>query len=318
MLDFVNSSEEILAAFKTYYETAALADVTDPNLVFDLRAKLDASGHYDAFEVERVVTVSLDPKATHGDLSAAIAPIAQRLLNAFATAKGQFQTAKAAGDDAARQEAADAMNALVLFKNDMSAFLRLYSFLSQIFDYGTTAIEARSIFYRRLIPLLEFGREREGVDLSKVILTHHKLTDRGQTSLSLGGGGEKLQPLTGTGTGSIQEKEKALLAEILAKLNDLFVGDLTDDDRLTYSNVVLKTKLLENATLVEQANSNTKEQFANSPALAQAILDAIIDALEAHSTMSRQALDSQAVRDGLKDILLGPGRIYEALRAKAE
>ena len=57
ILDFVNSSEEILAAFKTFYETAELEDVTDPNLVYDLRAKLDGSGHYDDFEVDRVVAV---------------------------------------------------------------------------------------------------------------------------------------------------------------------------------------------------------------------------------------------------------------------
>lgn len=38
VLDFVNSSEEILAAFQTYYETASLENVTDPNLVYDLRA----------------------------------------------------------------------------------------------------------------------------------------------------------------------------------------------------------------------------------------------------------------------------------------
>ena len=43
----------ILDAFRTYYETAELADVTDPNIVFNLRAKLDASGHYDDFEVDR-------------------------------------------------------------------------------------------------------------------------------------------------------------------------------------------------------------------------------------------------------------------------
>jgi type I restriction enzyme R subunit len=32
--------------------------------------------------------------------------------------------------------------------------------------------------------------------------------------------------------------------------------------------------------------------------------------------MSRQALDSAQVREGLKDILLGPGQLYEALRSK--
>jgi type I restriction enzyme R subunit len=41
VVDFVNDPEEILAAFQTYYATAELADVTDPNLVFDLRMKLD-------------------------------------------------------------------------------------------------------------------------------------------------------------------------------------------------------------------------------------------------------------------------------------
>ncbi len=57
-----------------------------------------------------------------------------------------------------------------------------------------------------------------------------------------------------------------------------------------------------------------KAQFAASPTLANEILNAIMDALSAHETMSSQALNSQKVRDGLKDILLGPGQLYEALR----
>ena len=43
-------------------------------------------------------------------------------------------------------------------------------------------------------------------------------------------------------------------------------------------------------------------------------MDAIIDALDAHTTMSKQALDSEAVRSGLKDVLMGPAGLYEALR----
>jgi len=317
ILDFVNSSEDILKAFRTYYETATLADVTDPNIVFDLRAKLDAAGHYDNFEVERVVRMEVDPKATHADLVAAISPVADRLLKAFKAAQDRLQAARDAEDHPKAKEAQDELNALLLFKNDMGAFLRLYSFLSQIFDYGNTAIEARSIFYRRLVPLLEFGRERTDVDVSKIVLTHHKLKSQGQQKLSLGGDAEPLQPLTATGTGTLQEKEKARLAEILAKLNDLFQGDVTDDDQLVYVNNVLKGKLMENQTLVQQANHNSKQQFSSSPALAKAILDAVIDAFEAHSTMSRQALDSEHVREGLKEVLLGPGQLYESLRATA-
>lgn len=70
------------------------------------------------------------------------------------------------------------MAVLVLFKGDMGAFNRLYAFLSQIFDYGNTDIEKRFIFYKRLIPLLEFGRERSRRPV-KVVLTHHTLRDEG-------------------------------------------------------------------------------------------------------------------------------------------
>lgn len=46
------------------------------------------------------------------------------------------------------------------------------------------------------------------------------------------------------------------------------------------------------------------------------VMNAIMDALSAHSTMSKQALDSERVREGLKDILMGPGKLYEGLRDK--
>ena len=317
VLDFVNSSDEVLTAFKAYYETAELESVTDPNLVFNLRAKLDSAGHYDEFEVDRVVKVELDPKATQGQLIGALESVVDRLLRRYRTAQERMKIALAREDQTAAEEAQSEINALLLFKKDMGTFQRMYSFLSQIFDYGNTAVEKRFIFYRRLIPLLEFGREREGIDLSKVVLTHYGVRNQGERNLPLGEGEQsKLKPLSESGTGSLQEKEKARLAEILAKVNDLFEGDLTDDDRLVYVNNVLKGKLLESETLVQQAESNTKEQFANSPDLSNELMSAIMDAFAAHSAMSKQALDSPKVREGLKDILLGPGQLYEALRGQ--
>ncbi|MHB1681505.1 MAG: type I restriction endonuclease subunit R [Bacilli bacterium] len=316
ILDFVNDAEEILVAFKTYYETAELAGVSDPNLVYDLRARLDVSGNYDDNEVERVVAVELNPKASQSELSAALEPVADRLLKRYKAAQDALKFAKAKQDANVEQEAKNEMNAMILFKRNLGTFLRVYTFLSQIFDYGNTAIEKRSIFYKRLLPLLEFGREREGVDLSRVLLTHHKLKNQGMRDLPLGGGEEeKLKPLTDLGTGDVQEKERALLAEIIAKVNDLFDGELTDEDKLVYVNHVLKGKLLESDILVQQAMNNTKEQFANSPDLANELMNAIMDAFVAHSTMSKQALDSEKIRRGLKDILLGPAHLYEALRS---
>jgi type I restriction enzyme R subunit len=318
VVDFVNDPEEVLTAFKTYYDTAELADVTDPHRVFDLRMKLDAAGFYDEYEVNRVIAVEMNPHAKQSELTAALEPVVSRLLHRYKAAQDRLKAAQAKHDAKAAEEARNELNALMLFKHDMGAFQRLYAFLSQIFDYGNTAIEKRYLFYKRLLPLLEFGREREGIDLSKVILTHHNLKNQGKRSLALEGGNyPKLTPITEAGAGAVQEKEKTYLSEIIAKVNDLFEGELSDDDRLVYVNHVLKGKLLESDILVQQAANNTKEQFRNSPDLSNELMNAIIDAFEAHSAMSKQALDSEKVRSGLREILLGPARLYESLRERS-
>ena len=315
VIDFVNDPAEVLEAFKAYYATAELATTTDPNLVFNLRAKLDAGGHYDDFEVDRVVAVELNPKAKQSDLVAALDPVVDRLMKRYKAAQQALNAAREKQDDGGVQTAQDELNALILLRSDMGAYVRLYTFLSQIFDYGNTAIEKRAIFYKRLIPLLEFGREREGIDLSKVVLTHHNLKDMGKRPMQLGdGAAPKLEPITEAGSGSIQEKEKAYLAAIIEKVNDLFEGDLSDQDKLVYVNNVIKGKLLESEKLRQQASNNTKEQFANSPDLKSELLNAIMGALDAHNAMSTQALNSETVQLGIKDVLLNNAGLYESLR----
>jgi type I restriction enzyme R subunit len=307
VLDFVNDTEEVLAAFKTYHTTVELATTTDPNLVFNLRAKLDAAGHYDDFEVDRVVAVELNPHAKQSELIAALEPVQDRVMKRYKAA--QHLQSKAAQDE---------LNALILFKSDMGAYIRLYTFLAQIFDYGNTAIEKRAIFYKRLLPLLEFGREREGIDLSKVVLTHHHLKNLGTQPMPLGEGKTpELYPISEAGSGSVQEPQKAYMAEIIEKVNDLFDGELTEQDKLVYVNNVIKGKLLESATLMQQATNNTKEQFANSPDLKTELLNAIMGALDAHTLMSTQALNSPSIQGGMKDILLNHAGLYETLRAQA-
>jgi type I restriction enzyme R subunit len=318
VLDFVNDTEEVLAAFKTYHTTAELSATTDPNLVFNLRAKLDAAGHYDDFEVDRVVAVEMNPNAKQSELVAALEPVQDRVMKRYKAAQAALNAAKEKQDDKAVEDAQNELNALILFKGDMGAYIRLYTFLSQIFDYGNTAIEKRAIFFKRLLPLLEFGREREGIDLSKVVLTHHHLKDLGKKPMTLSDGETiKLYPITEAGSGSVQEPQKAYMAEIIEKVNDLFDGDLTDQDKLVYVNNVIKGKLLESETLRQQATNNTKEQFANSPDLKTELLNAIMGALDAHTLMSTQALNSSTVQGGLKDILLNNAGLYETLRGQA-
>ncbi|EMI56008.1 type III restriction protein res subunit [Rhodopirellula sallentina SM41] len=314
VLDFVNKPDDVLAAFKTYYTTAALEGVTDPNIVLNLRTKLDEYGFYDEHEIERVVAVELNPGAKQKQLEAAITPVADRLLKQFLAAKNAFKEAESDKNEAAAKAAKDKMNVLLMFRADAATYQRVYSFLSQIFDYANTDFEKRSIFFKYLLRLLKFGREREGVDLSEVVLTHHNLRNKGKQRMKLAGDKyPELSPLSGVGTGEVREPKKAYLNEIIEKVNDLFKGDLSEQDKLIYVNNVLLGKLLESEKLAQQASSNTKSQFDNSPDLDSEIMNAIIEALDAHTEMSSQAVNSRAVFEGLKEILTGPSRLYELL-----
>jgi len=318
VLDFANSADQVLEAFQMYYETATLADTSDPNNVLNLRTKLDALGYYDDHEVDRVVAAVLKPGARQSELVKAIEPVFDRLMRQYKEAQEAFKAATASKNEDATQRARERMEALQLFKRDMGSYLRLYTFMSQIFDYGDPAMEKRAIFYRQLIPLLDFGRESDEIDPSKLVLTHHNLRNRGRHGMSLGGDDRpELQPISETGSGQVQEKEKALLREILEKVNGLFEGDLTDQDKLVYVNDVIRGKLLESKTLQKQALNNKKEQFSASPDLYPELRNAGMTTYDAHTSMSGQLLGSEEVQRQVIEFLLGPGGLYEALRERA-
>ena len=51
------------------------------------------------------------------------------------------------------------------------------------------------------------------------------------------------------GSGQVQDKAKIALSELIAKVNDLFEGDLMPGDKLVYVNDLIKGKLMESEKL---------------------------------------------------------------------
>ena len=82
-------------------------------------------------------------------------------------------------------------------------------------------------------------------------------------------------------------------------------------------NNVLRGKLLESETLAQQAGSNTRSSSPTRRTCRPELINAIIGALDAHTAMSTQALNSEAVQRGLMEILLDHAGLYEGLRQRA-
>jgi len=90
ILDFVNDPEEILSAFKPYYRTAELSDVSDPNLIHELEDKLRDAQIFEWHEVEQLAKAYFDPKGTQEQLVAACAPGKERFRARWEAATKQM------------------------------------------------------------------------------------------------------------------------------------------------------------------------------------------------------------------------------------
>ena len=290
ILDFVNSGDDILKAFRTYYKKAELADVSDPNLIHDLQQKLDDYRIYSKVELDQFAKAYFDPKGTQKALQAAIAPAVDRFRERL----------RAATESRDKKE----IDALDLFRKDIGNFVRVYDFLSQIINYADTDLEKRSIFFRHLGPYLKGTNTKNPLDLSSVEMTHHRIWDLDKRQFALGepDDEDKLKPLTEVGSGESHEPERAFLSEIVTQMNDLFEGELTDADLLNYACHV-RDKMLENETLEQQARNNSKDQFALGD-FRTVMMDKVIEGVENYNSMATQVLNEEKIKEGFAKILL--------------
>ncbi len=176
VIDFVNKSEDIRAAFEPYFTGATLETETDPYVVVHLATKLDQAALYTPEQVREVAELWVTRKGNNA-LSAAISPPKHDFARRYAAA---LET-----DDKV------ILNELDLFRKDVSTYVRLYDFMSQIVDYGDPYMEMLSIFLRLLEKVIADSSWAAEVDLSDVVLVGGvQHTQRPRTDISLTGDGQ--------------------------------------------------------------------------------------------------------------------------------
>jgi type I restriction enzyme R subunit len=272
VLDFVNKPEEILVSFQPYYRTAQLEDITDPNVVHELLTKLNKAGVYYWTEVEQFAEAFFNPKVkTQGALHQVLKPAFDR-----------YQ----ALEDEPRE----------LFRKDLGSFLRLYEFLSQIIPYDDPELEKLFVFGKNLMPRLTAdSRDRYRLELdSDVMLTHYRLQKVAEQQLDLEKAEVvKLAGIGEAGTGSAPEDEKKALREIVAKMNDLFSGHITESDFIG-SITAWAGHLGQNEKLAAQARNNSVEQFEMGD-FKDTFTDIVIEAQDAHNQIAEQLLKDERI-----------------------
>lgn len=241
VLDFVNKPEDIYAAFKPYFDSTSLQESANPEMLPRIKHELDQMQVYHWSEVEafaRIFYRSADRQnpADHAHMQRHLQPAVDRF--------------KAIEDDEVRSA----------FRDKLSGYVRMYSFLSQILPYTDQDLEKLYSYGRFLIPHLPLDRDNTVVKIgNEVELQYYRLqrVSSGPIDLKVGEAVGVYGPVD-VGTGKAKE-EKAPLSEIIQVLNERFGTSFTEEDALFFEQI--KARATANNQVIQTAMANPLDKF---------------------------------------------------------
>ena len=275
VLDFANEAEEIRKAFEPYYETTLLSEATDPNLLYEVQGRLLDFGVFTADDVDSFARVCFDPKTTQDRLYAALEPARQRLVEIDTDEGGDF-------------------------RGQLTDYVRLYSFLSQVLTFADSDLEKLYAFarhFRRLLPADrdELPRElQQNIDMESFRIQQ---TSRGRIALE-----RQAWPLDPAGSkphGGAGVEELEALSRIIEALNQRFGLNLGPEHRVTLESI--RSALDADPGLDASAQVNTRENVRLT--FDPKVEDKIQEIVETNFELYKRITDDTDFGQALKNFL---------------
>ncbi|WP_222844663.1 hypothetical protein [Saccharomonospora sp. CUA-673] len=156
--------------------------------------------------------------------------------------------------------------------------MRLYDFMSQVVDYGTSDLEKLAEFLRQLVHVLRSEDSGEAVDVSGLELRRVRQVDQGKADIALSGDQDtpSLAGITGVGSRvSRQDPQQELLSDVVARINALFGSEFADPQIEGFV-VAAAGMAEEDPRIADQIDHNALDQFMSSPELRETLTDAAV------------------------------------------
>jgi type I restriction enzyme R subunit len=289
VLDFVNEIETIQKSYQPYYEQTILEEATNPNLLYDLKYKLDDFQIYWDSEVEKFNSVFFKPEFRQKTED-------QGLLNSY------LDPAVERYRDLPEEEQDE-------FKSTLSAYVRQYSFLAQIIPFKDETLHkfhAYAKFLLRKLPKKD-SDSRIALD-NEVTLEYYRLdmTNEEETIELVKEDGE-VKGATDIGTAKQQEEEKTLLSKVIEIFNEHFGTDFTRADKLFVDQI--EEDMIADEKLAKQARNNSKDNFKY--AINKAFNKKLYKRIDKNQNMFTKIMNDDDLQDALKEYLLN--KVYDEL-----
>ena len=275
VLDFANEADGIKAAFDPYLETTLLSEATDPNLLYEAQSRLEEYPVYAPADVDRFARVWFDSGATQDRLYAALAPVVERFAELGA------------------EEQPD-------FRGQLTDFVRLYAFLSQVLTFADPDLERLYVFARHLRRLLPVAREELPREVQQNIdMESYRLQETRSGRIELERTAGVLDPIGPKGTNGSAPDEIETLSRIIAELNERFGLELGPEHRVTLGQMM--ERLDSDEALGVAARVDTRENVRLT--FDQKVEQVIQEIVDSNFDLYRRITDDRAFGDVIKNHL---------------
>lgn len=281
-MDFRNTVDEIQEAFKPYYNVTQLEDVSDPNQIYNLDARLKAFGILDAAEIDRFVTRFVETRKRTDDR-----PILEGIVRQAVT---RFTETL---NDTEQEE----------FRQTLASFLRFYSFIAQVISLGDTDLEKMHIYGSWLKRMLPSRQAPQGEDVTDDMLdmAAYRLEKQGEPQdASLDSeDNQALSPIDRFGANPYTQEESKTLTEIIESFNARHGTEFSEEDYLRFEAV--NNDILEDDVWAEMLRNNDPRDVR--PRFDAEFMRRTIQAFQRDNAMRNAFMQDKEARDMLMGLM---------------
>jgi Putative DNA-binding domain len=252
-----------------------LSEATDPNLLYEVQTRLSTFPVYTDADVADFARIYFGSKTTLDQLYAALSPIVERF-------KGL-----------SLEERED-------FRGQLTDYVRLYGFLSQVLTFADADLEKLYVFARHLRRLLPADRAELPLEVQQNIdMESYRIQQTGSGRIGLDRKAGVLDPVGTKGAYGIASEEMEALSRIIAELNERFGLNLGPEHKVTVGQMI--ERLDGDAALDAAARANTRENVRLT--FDQKVEHVIQEIIDSNFELYKRITDDRAFGDQLKNFL---------------
>jgi type I restriction enzyme, R subunit len=281
VLDFVNSTNEILSSFQPYFQTTLLEEETDPNRLYDLQTQLEAFEVYTDKDVDEFAEIFYTPNVP----LEALQPILDRVTLIWGYKP-----------ESERED----------FRSTLQKFIRFYGFVSQIITFEDVDLEKLYVFSKALNKKLPRRKNtlpyeiRDAVDLDSFRIQE---TYSGSIELEKSDGEV---PGFKNGFMGDSEDELDLLSHIIKLLNETYGINLSEEDKVDMQ--LIRSRLEGDASLqdvLRADNPRSAKEYKFNQVLDRLLLEFVHTKLDLYKKLTDPKVNQMLKRQWFEALASG-------------